>query len=82
MRLILCLLALGSLLLAACTPAAGPVDVKSFGLVAYQGEAVLGGREMTFERVFEHGKPVVLNFWAGRVPAVPHRDARVPARRR
>ncbi len=68
MRLIVWLLAVGSLLLAACAPAAAPADVKSFALVAYQGEAILGGQEITFERVFEHGKPVVLNFWAGDCP--------------
>jgi thiol-disulfide isomerase/thioredoxin len=39
-----------------------------FKLVAYQGEAELGGQEITFGRVMEHGKPVVLNFWAGQCP--------------
>ena len=36
-----------------------------FRIVAYQGETVLGGTETTFDRVFQQGKPVVLNFWAG-----------------
>jgi thiol-disulfide isomerase/thioredoxin len=36
-----------------------------FRIVAYQGEAVLGGKETEFGRVFDSGKPVVLNFWAG-----------------
>ncbi|MDP9310141.1 MAG: TlpA family protein disulfide reductase [Chloroflexota bacterium] len=49
-------------------PAAPQVTVPDFKMVAYQGAAVLGGRETTFGRVFEHGKPVVLNFWAGLCP--------------
>ncbi len=36
-----------------------------FSIVAYQGDVVLGGKTSTFSRVFEQGKPVVLNFWAG-----------------
>jgi thiol-disulfide isomerase/thioredoxin len=66
------------LLLAACgrdaspLDAAGPpsqtVDVPDFGLLAYQGEDVLGGRVTHFSNVFAHGKPVVLNFWAGLCP--------------
>jgi len=36
-----------------------------FRIVAYQGDAVLGGKETEFGRVFDLGKPVVLNFWAG-----------------
>ena len=36
-----------------------------FRIVAYQGDSVLGGRETNFNTVFEQGKPVVLNFWAG-----------------
>lgn len=43
-------------------------DFKDFGIVAYQGEALLGGREVRFSKVFEQGKPVVLNFWAGLCP--------------
>ncbi len=41
----------------------------TFRIVAYQGEAILGGKETTFDRVFEQGKPVVLNFWAGNCPS-------------
>ena len=37
-------------------------------MVLYQGEAVIGGREIQFSRVFEQSKPVVLNFWAGQCP--------------
>jgi thiol-disulfide isomerase/thioredoxin len=40
-----------------------------FRIVAYQGQAVLGGKETTFDRVFDQGKPVVLNFWAGNCPS-------------
>lgn len=40
-----------------------------FRIVAYQGEAVLGGKDSTFSKVFEQGKPVVLNFWAGNCPS-------------
>jgi len=39
-----------------------------FRIVAYQGEAVLGGKETSFDQVFQQGKPVVLNFWAGNCP--------------
>ncbi len=57
----------------AATPGAPPspeqiVDVPDFDIVAYQGEALLGGDATQFARVFEHGKPVVLNFWAGLCP--------------
>lgn len=45
-----------------------PVSVPDFKLVAYQGEELLGGREVRFSEVFEQGKPVVLNFWAGNCP--------------
>jgi thiol-disulfide isomerase/thioredoxin len=44
------------------------VNVPDFGLVAYQGEELLGGRETSFSEVFKQGKPVVLNFWAGNCP--------------
>jgi thiol-disulfide isomerase/thioredoxin len=35
---------------------------------AYQGDDLLGGREARFSEVFQRGKPVVLNFWAGNCP--------------
>ena len=57
-------------LLAACS---GPSSQSSggapdFTITAYQGEDVLGGQTVKFSRVFENGKPVVLNFWAGLCP--------------
>ncbi len=39
-----------------------------FALVAYQGEAVLGGKELAFSGILRQGKPVALNFWAGLCP--------------
>lgn len=47
------------------TKATGPGD---FGLVAYQGAAVFGGKQSHFARVFDQGEPIVLNFWAGLCP--------------
>ncbi|MGE3594294.1 MAG: TlpA family protein disulfide reductase [Dehalococcoidia bacterium] len=37
-------------------------------ITAYQGEEVLGGREVDFAGLLGQGKPVVLNFWAGLCP--------------
>ena len=57
--------------LAACGGAPAPTPASAapdFPLVAYQGGEVLGGREATFAAVFRQGRPVVLNFWAGRCP--------------
>ena len=57
--------------LAACGSAPAPTPTSAapdFPLVAYQGEELLGGRETTFAAVFRQGRPVVLNFWAGRCP--------------
>ncbi len=45
------------------------VAAGDFSLVAYQGEAELGGKQSKFSKVFEQGKPVVLNFWAGNCPS-------------
>ena len=49
-------------------PATKAVGSGDFGLVAYQGAAVFGGKESRFSKVFDQGKPVVLNFWAGLCP--------------
>lgn len=53
---------------AAATGGSSGVGVKDFKIVAYQGDAILGGHESSFSRVFQQGKPVVLNFWAGLCP--------------
>jgi thiol-disulfide isomerase/thioredoxin len=37
-------------------------------LVAYQGDALLGGNRVDLGAVIGHGKPVVLNFFAGLCP--------------
>jgi thiol-disulfide isomerase/thioredoxin len=62
----------GALLVAACLPrtASGTAATfeHDFKIVAYQGEALLGGHEVQFSKVFEQGKPVVLNFFAGACP--------------
>jgi len=39
-----------------------------FQVAVYQGEDVLGGREVSFSQMFDAGKPVVLNVWAGLCP--------------
>lgn len=44
---------------------ASPTASSPLALVAYQGEDVLGGKEVEFTDVLGRGKPVVLNFWAG-----------------
>ena len=48
-------------------PSAGG-SATDFRLVAYQGADILGGEEVDFSEVFRHGKPVILNFWAGLCP--------------
>lgn len=42
--------------------------LQDFSLVAYQGESVTGAGTAQFAKVFDQGKPVVLNFWAGQCP--------------
>jgi len=60
----------GPALVAACsTPSSqGSGGVPDFTITAYQGEDVLGGQTVKFSKVFDNGKPVVLNFWAGLCP--------------
>lgn len=48
------------------TSSGGPPD---FSMVAYQGQDVLGGHRIDFAHLVGQGRPVVLNFWAGRCPA-------------
>lgn len=61
----------------ACGGGPGPSDQGFSGSVAvpedfeisvYRGQEVLGGEEVQFSSLFESGKPVVLNFWAGLCP--------------
>ncbi len=65
-------LAAASILLAAC--GGGPIRsgaggaANDFALVAYQGDSVFGGKNSSFNKVLDQGKPVVLNFWAGLCP--------------
>lgn len=47
---------------------AGLPDVVDLEIVMYQGEKALGGERTSFTRAFEQGRPVVLNFWAGKCP--------------
>ena len=39
-----------------------------FKVEVYTGEADLGGQEIQFSNIFDSGKPVVLNYWAGLCP--------------
>jgi thiol-disulfide isomerase/thioredoxin len=57
-------------LMAACstTTAKGSASVPDFMITAYLGEDVLGGQTVKLSKVFERGKPVILNFWAGLCP--------------
>jgi len=41
--------------------------IKDFSMVAYQGEDVLGGKQVKFS-LLQQKKPIVLNFWAGQCP--------------
>jgi len=64
-----------TLLLTACGALTSPISPATqatrpgdFRLVAYQGADVFRGKQSHFARVFDQGKPVVLNFWAGLCP--------------
>jgi thiol-disulfide isomerase/thioredoxin len=39
-----------------------------FAIAIYQGDGVVGGQEVHFSELFDQGKPVVLNLWAGLCP--------------
>lgn len=46
-----------------------PVKLATdFQVQIYQGEEVLGGKDIPFSRLFAQGQPVVLNFFAGLCP--------------
>ena len=52
----------------AAAAAADLPRVGDFEIVAYQTGAGLTEQRMQFSAVLDHGKPVVLNFWAGLCP--------------
>ena len=70
----LAVLASCTVILAACGAATSPSSPATstgpgdFRLVAYQGADIFGGKQSHFAAVFDQGKPVVLNFWAGLCP--------------
>ena len=39
-----------------------------FEIIAYQGDDVLGGKQVRLSELLAQGKPVMLNFWAGLCP--------------
>ena len=41
---------------------------SDFDVVAYTGQETLGGDEVNFVSLFDQGKPIILNFWAGNCP--------------
>jgi thiol-disulfide isomerase/thioredoxin len=43
-------------------------SATEFRMVAYQGADLVRGEEVDLSEFFSHGKPVVLNFWAGLCP--------------
>lgn len=43
-------------------------EVHDFEISAYTRQDLLGGDKVRFASLFDAGKPVVLNFWAGRCP--------------
>ncbi|MGH9249029.1 MAG: TlpA family protein disulfide reductase [Acidimicrobiales bacterium] len=45
-----------------------PAEENSFTVVAYQGEELLGGSEISFDSLLDQGTPVVLNYWAPQCP--------------
>jgi thiol-disulfide isomerase/thioredoxin len=57
-------------LLAACSAPSSQASASAadFTITAYQGQDVLGGQTVSFSKVLENGKPVILNFWAGLCP--------------
>ena len=64
--LILGVVVLATLVLVACSE--GGKRAPDFKITVYQGEEVLGGKEIKLADLLAKGKPVVLNFWAGLCP--------------
>ncbi len=44
------------------------VAAPDFQVTVYQGEEILGGKEINFYELLAQKRPVVLNFWAGLCP--------------
>ncbi len=70
---IIALAALGFVGLSVLSPSKGQQGstgnaATGISLVAYQGEALLGGSRVDLGAVLGHGKPVVVNFFAGQCP--------------
>ncbi len=61
-------LAAVALLGAGLVGAARADQAPDFGMVAYQGEATLGGPEARLHDLIGDGTPVVVNFWASSCP--------------
>ncbi len=48
--------------------AEGPPAAPDFAMVAYQGEAALGGNDVRLSDLIGSGRPTVVNFWASACP--------------
>lgn len=46
----------------------GLTAAPDFPVTVYQGEEILGGKEINFSELLARKRPVVLNFWAGLCP--------------
>ncbi len=63
-------LLLFSALILACSGSNGRslASIDDIKITAYQGQDVLGGKEVNLSKLLANGKPVVLNLWAGQCP--------------
>lgn len=66
LSILLGVVALTTLVLVACNQ--GGNRAPDFRIIVYQGEDVLGGKEVRLSDLLAKGNPVVLNFWAGLCP--------------